>query len=85
MKVYIVKNVPKNLKSNSISTLDIVVGGDHGQGKFRYVCKFILRDINVKNLNSYPIKNAHIDCDKDTYDVLNESIVKPINDEIKWK
>ena len=53
------------------------------KGKFRYVCKFILRDINVKKLNSYLIKNAHIDCDKDTYDVLNESIVKPINDEIK--
>ena len=42
-----------------------------------------MRDINVKNLNSYVIKNGHIDCDKDTDDVLNESIVKPINDEMK--
>ena len=36
-------------ESNSISTIDIVVGGDHGQRNFRSVCKFILRDINVKS------------------------------------
>ena len=36
-----------------------------------------------KNLDSYVIKNAHIDCDKDTYDFLNESIGKPLNDEMK--
>ena len=29
------------------------------------------------------IKSAHIDCEKDTYDVLNDSIVKPFNGEIK--
>ena len=27
--------------------------------------------------------NAHIDCEKDTYDVLNDSIVKPLNEEMK--
>ena len=32
---------------------------------------------------SYVIKNAHINCDHDTYDVLNKSIVKPINDDMK--
>ena len=40
---------------------------------------FILRDINVKKMDSYVIKNVHIDYDKDTYDVLNESIVDPLN------
>ena len=39
--------------------------------------------INVKNLNSYVIKNVHIDCEKNAYDVLNISIVKPLNDEMK--
>ena len=29
------------------------------------------------------MKNTRIDCDKDTYNVLKESIVKPLNDEIK--
>ena len=70
-------------ESDSIATIDIVVGGDHSQGKFRSICNFVLRDINVKKLNSCVRKNAHIGCDKDTYDVLNEPIVKPINNEIK--
>ena len=42
-----------------------------------------MKYINVKNLNSCVIKNAHIDCEKDTYDVLNKSIVKPLNDEMQ--
>ena len=29
------------------------------------------------------MKNNHIDCDKDIYDVLNEPIVKPFNEEMK--
>ena len=71
-------------ESNASSTIDIVVGGEHGQKKFRSICNFILRYINVKNLNSYVIKNVHIDCEKkNAYDVLNESIVKPLNDEMK--
>ena len=72
-------------ESKAISTIDIIVGGDHGQGKFRSVCKFILRGINVKNLNSYIIKNAHIDYEKDTFEILDESIVKLLNDEMKKK
>ena len=69
--------------NTSISTIDIAVGGNHGQGKFRSVSKFILRDIRVKTLELCVIKNDHIDCDKDTYDVLNDSIVKPLNEEMK--
>ena len=70
-------------ESNASSTIDIVVGGEHGQRKFRSICNFILIYINVKNLNSYVIKNVHIDCEKNAYDVLNISIVKPLNDEMK--
>ena len=72
-----------NSDNSSISTIDIVVGGDHGQGKFRSVSKFMSRDIYLNKLKSYVIKNAHIDCDKDTYDVLNDSIVKPLNEEME--
>ena len=39
--------------------------------------------MNVKNIDSYAIKNTHIGYDKDTYDVLNNSIIKPLNDEMK--
>ena len=34
-----------NFDNSSISTINIVLGGDHDQGKFRSVSKFILRDI----------------------------------------
>ena len=36
-----------------------------------------------KNLDSYVIKLTPIDCDKDTYDILNYFIVKPLNDGMK--
>ena len=39
--------------------------------------------MNVKNLDLYVIKNAHIDCDKDAYNILNEPIAKPLNDDMK--
>ena len=42
-----------------------------------------MRDTLFNKLKSYVIKNAHIDCEKDTYDVLNDSIVKPLNEEMK--
>ena len=49
----------------------------------RCVTKFIPRDSGGNTLLSYAIKNVHIDCNHDTYDLLNKSIVKPINDDIK--
>ena len=58
-------------------------GGDHSQVKMRCVTKFIPRDSGGKKVLSYVIKNAHIDCDHDTYDVLNKSIVNPIYDDMK--
>ena len=83
LEILYYKEYSINSDNSSISTIVIVVGGDHGQGKFRSVSKFILRDISFNKLNSYVITNAHIDCDKDTYDVLNDSIVKPLHEEMK--
>ena len=70
-------------QSKSISTIDMVFGGDHDQGKMRCVTKFISRDSGGNKVLSYVVKNTHIDCDHDTYDVLNKSIVKPINEDMK--
>ena len=42
-----------------------------------------MRDTNVIHIDSYVIKNTHIDFDKETYDVLNDSIVKPLNGDMK--
>ena len=39
--------------------------------------------MNVKKLDPYVINNTHIDCDRYTYDALNDTIVKSLNDEMK--
>ena len=62
----------KNL-TNTFSKIDIVVGGYHGQGNFRSVGKFIVRDKEGINKDSYVIKNGHIDCTKDTYEIFQKS------------
>ena len=53
------------------------------KGKFDVSQKFISRDSLGHKLLSYVIKNAHIKCDHDTYDVLNNSILKPMNDDVQ--
>ena len=60
---------------DSLTSIDLVIGGDHGQGKFRCA--------NGMNVNSFCLKVGHIDCDKDTYDVLKNSVTTPLNNDIK--
>jgi len=45
--------------------------------------KIILRNASGKNIDSFCVKIGHIDCDKDTYHVLKNSVTKPLNDDIK--
>ena len=68
----------KNL-SNKFSKIDIVVGGEHRQGNFRSVGKFIMRDKEEINKDSYVIKNGHIDCTKDTYEIFQQTLATAIN------
>ena len=39
--------------------------------------------MNVKNTDLNVIKKTYINCDKNAYDVLNESIFKQLNNEMK--
>ena len=67
--------------SKLISAVDIVVDGWNGRGKFRSVCKIILRDVNGISIYIFIVKNEDINCEKDIYEVLKASIVKPLNDD----
>ena len=69
---------------DSFESVDLVIGGDHGQGKFRSVMKVILRNRYGKNVNHFCIKVNHIDCEKDIYEVLKKSIAAPLNADIKF-
>ena len=57
----------KDNLDNKLSQIDIIIGGDHGQGNFRSVCKFVMREKEGYNKDSYVIKNEYIDCTKDIY------------------
>ena len=67
-----------------MSKIDIVIGGDYGQGKFRSVGKFVMRDKEGYNKDSYVIKNGHINCTKDTYEIFQRIIVTTINNHLKY-
>ena len=63
-----------------LQSMDVVLGGDHGQGKFRSVIKIILRDGTGRQVDSMVMKVGHIDCTKDTYEVLKSSVAGPSNE-----
>jgi hypothetical protein len=65
-----------------LKSIDDVLGGNHGQGKFRSVIKIILRDDDGKQVDSMVMKVGHIDCMKDTYDILKSSVAGPLNKSI---
>ena len=50
------------------------MGGDHGYDKFRDICKFIMRDKNRININSYVIK-INIRMILVSYLLLNSEII----------
>jgi hypothetical protein len=66
-----------------LKSIDVVLGGDHGQGKFRSVIKIILGDDDRKQVDSMVMKVGHIDCVKDTYDMLKSSVAGPLNESIE--
>ena len=44
--------------------------------------KIILRDASGKIIDSFCLKIGYIDCDKDSYHALKNSVTKPLNDDI---
>jgi len=66
-----------------INSIDLVLGGDHGQEKFQMVMKIICRDELQNIVDEWVVKIAHIDCQKDTYQVLRETIMPKLNEYLK--
>jgi hypothetical protein len=80
---YAQETVSTNPTLDNLRSIDVVLGGDHGQGKFRSVIKIILRDGAGLSVDTLVMKVGHIDCTKDTYDVLKSSVAGPLNDSLK--
>ena len=58
-----------NNKSNydsdkGIDSVDLVIGGDHGQRKFRMMMKVIIRKLDMKKMDEFVLKIGHVDCKK---------------------
>ena len=62
----------------------MVIGGDHGQGKIRNICKYIMRNKDGKNMTSYVIKNGHIDHKKDTYEIFQHILATPLTNDLEY-
>jgi hypothetical protein len=80
---YAQERIATNPTLNNLKGIDVVLGGDHGQGKFRSVIKIILRDDAGLSVDTLVMKVGHIDCTKDTYEVLKSSVAGPLNDSLK--
>ena len=72
------------VEMKKVASVDIVVGGDHRQGKFRAMIKIILRYVDVELKNKMiVIKVGHIEAKKDTYEILKNTVTPEMNDAIK--
>jgi hypothetical protein len=65
------------------ASLEIIIGGDHGQLKFGECIKVILYDENRNVIDSVTEKVGHIDCTKDTYHILKATIAEDLNESLK--
>jgi hypothetical protein len=71
-------------KIKKVASINIVVGGDHGQGKFRAVIKIIIRFTSVGvEPKVVVIKVGHIEAKKDTYKILLNVATPSTNKAIK--
>ena len=70
-------------EENDLNSVDIIVGTDHRQGKFRGFMKIIQRNNIGGEIHNYIFKIAHIDCKKDTYEVLKATIADSLNKSMK--
>jgi hypothetical protein len=65
--------------------LDVVFGDDHGARWFRAVVQLIFRSKNNGNVptSSVTLQVGHIDAPKDTYEVLEETIARELNESLQ--
>ena len=72
-----------NSQFEELHKIDIVTGGDYGQGKFRQLVRCLCRDRQGKVIKEFKLKICHIDCTKDTYHVLKNTIGGNLNQDLK--
>ena len=63
--------------------VELVIGGDKGQAKFRVLIKLLIRDKETREvLHSYVKKVGHIDAEKDNYETIVKTIRPSLNESL---
>jgi hypothetical protein len=70
----------------NFTTVVVVFGGDHGAQCFRAVVKIIFGNADRPSIftHSVTLQVGHINCGKDTYEVLKGTIGVQLNDSLRW-
>jgi hypothetical protein len=67
----------------TVASVDFVVGGDHGKGKFRMVLMILLRTRDPEKFKKFRFTVGELQCKKDTADLLRRSFLPIQNKAIK--
>jgi hypothetical protein len=72
-------------KNNGHNTLDVILGCNHGARKFRAELRLLFWNSMDEEVKQYSISLhvGHIDCTKDTREVLQKTLVAPFNDSLR--
>ena len=73
----------ETLKSK-FSKINMVIRGDHSQETFRNFCKYIMRNKDGTDFTSYVIKYGHIDHKKDRYEIFQQTLATPLNNDLEY-
>jgi hypothetical protein len=79
----ITKLLTETWKDVRFELLEVIVGGDHGQGKFGEIAKFVLWGANNQVVDKHTYQVGFVDCKKDTYAMFMATIGKELNKSIK--
>jgi hypothetical protein len=83
LEAVITKLLTETWKDVRFELLEVIVGGDHGQGKFGEIAKFVIRGANNQVIDKHTYQIGFIDCKKDTYAIFMATIGKELNKSIK--
>jgi hypothetical protein len=73
----------KRLDLRQIAKVEVIFGGDHGQGSSKFTVKYILRLVHKVEPFVFIERVAQIDCKKDSYDLVKQTVAGELNDALQ--
>jgi len=75
----------KGRRAHDLDRVAIIIGGDHGQGAFIMMVKIVMYFKNGNQIKKemHTLDVGHVDCRKDNYDILSNTLLTKIGDSLK--